>query len=375
MRILHLIPNLACGGAERQLSYLAPELANKGLQVHVALLGGGPYLCRLADSQVFIHQLRCHNNYDPYILWQLLQLMRAVKPDIVHTWTLQLDILGGIAAAVTRTPWIIREPSSGLAYPNTWKFFLRRRLVGSAAAIVSNSSTGDLYWQKYYADKARYVIHNGLPLREIDTAFPSSKDEFGLPPGKKIVLFVGRFDLQNYKNGLSHVKNLENFVLALHHLRDNPDIVGIFCGDGPRRPAIQEMARQLGIADRVLMLGFIENVWPIMKLAQVFVSVSHFEGFPNTVLEAMACGCPLVVSDIPGHRHFLDENHALLVNRFQPADIARAIKRILAHPEEAQARAQRARQLAQKWTIAAMAEQYERVYMDIVRSRPINLRN
>jgi glycosyltransferase involved in cell wall biosynthesis len=372
MRILHCISNLIHGGAQRQLSYLASELTRRGHQVHVAYLDGGPNLARLLASQVEVHRLVRRNNHDLTILWQLLRLIKDSRPDIVHTWIGQMDIVGGIAATLTRTPWIIREASSGPAYPNTWKYLLRRWVVSQAAAIVSNSSRGDLYWQKYYKDKSRYIIPNGLPLQEIETASPGAKDELGLPPSKKIVLFVGRFDLSKYKSGVSHVRNLDNFLMALAHLRDDPDIVSVFCGDGPRKPAIRQMVKQLGISDRVLLLGFVDNVWPLMKLADVFVSVSHFEGFPNSVLEAMACGCPLVVSDIPAHREFLDESRALLVNRFQPEDIARAIKQTLTHPEEAQRRAQMAKDLVQRWTMATMVEKYERVYSDILRSKHLN---
>lgn len=337
-----------------------------GLQVHVAFLDGGPCLARLADNQVVLHRLRYRNNYDLRILWQLVRLIREIKPDIVHTWIMQMDILGGIAAILTRTPWIIREPSGESAYPDTWKFLWRRRLVGQADAIVSNSIGGDLYWQKYYQSKARYIIPNGLLFQEIETAAPGSRDEIGLAPSKKIVLFVGRLDLENYRNGISHVKNLDNFLLALAHLRDDPDIVGVICGGGAYLPTIKEMAMKLGIADRVLLLGFVDNVWPLMKLADVFISISHFEGFPNTVLEAMACGCPLVVSDIPEHRQFLDENLALLVNRFQPEEIAGAIKRTLENTEKAQRRAQMARQHVQQWTSAAMAKHYIKVYQEIL---------
>ena len=337
-----------------------------GHRVHVAFLDGGPNLSRLLASQVNIHRLLRRNNYDLTILWQLLRLIKDSKPDIIHTWIGQMDILGGIAATLTRTPWIIREPSSEKAYSNSWKLLLRRWLVGKADAIVSNSSLGYLYWQKYYKNKARYIIPNGLPFQEIECALPCSFDELGLPPSKKIVLFVGRFDSEKYKNGLKHAKNLDNLLVALAHLRDNPDIVSVFCGDGPYLPAIQQLACDLGIADRVMLLGAVDHVWPLMKLAGVFVSVSHFEGFPNTVLEAMACGCPLVVSDIPEHRQFLNEGQALLVNRLQPKEIARAIKRTLDNPKEARRRAQMAKEQAQKWTTAAMADQYERVYRDVL---------
>ena len=369
MRILHCIPHLVYGGAQRQLSYLAAEMAQTGHQVHVAFLDGGPNLARLAASNVFLHRLSRRNNYDVIIPWQLLRLIQKIEPDVVHTWLGQMDVLGGIAATLARTPWIIREPSSEKAYSTSWKLVLRRWLVGKADAIVSNSTLGDLYWQKYYKSKARYIIPNGLPFQEIESAFPGAFAKLGLPPSKKIVLFVGRFDSQKYRNGLNHVKNLDNFLMALAHLRDEADIVGVFCGDGPHLPAIRQLAKELGISDRVLLLGAVENVWPLMKLADVFVSVSHFEGFPNTVLEAMACGCPLVVSDIPEHRQFLNEEQALLVNRLQPEDIARAIKRTLDNPQEARRRAQMANKLAQKWTIAAMAEQYDRVYREVLAAR------
>jgi glycosyltransferase involved in cell wall biosynthesis len=370
MRLLHCIPNFTHGGAERQLSYLAAEMAGAGHQMHLALLAGGPNLARLRGRGIALHHLHYRNNYDLSILWQLIRLIREVQPEIVQTWNIQMDIFGGLATRLNRTPWIIRESSSGPAYPNNWKVLLRRGLVGKADAIVSNSGLGDHYWKKYYPNKKRYVISNGLPLQEIAAAAPLAVEELGLAPFKRIVLFVGRFDQSHYQGGLSHVRNLDNLLLALAQLRGELDLVGVFCGDGPRRPEIRELAGRLGIADRVLLPGFVDNIWAMMKLAEVFVSISHFEGLPNTVLEAMACGCPLVVSDIPAHREFLDESRALMVNRFQPAEIAVAIRRTLENPMEARSRAHRAQQYVQGWSTTAMAQQYEEVYLDILKGRP-----
>ena len=117
MRILHLIPNLSGGGAERQLSYLAPELARMGHDVHIA------YSLECIQKPelpgVVLHRLKAQSNYDPYLLWQLVRLIRRIKPDIIHTWILQMDILGGMAARLNGIPWIFREPSSAMAYPPT----------------------------------------------------------------------------------------------------------------------------------------------------------------------------------------------------------------------------------------------------------------
>ena len=95
IRILHLIHSLSGGGAERQFSYLAPELARMGHNVHVAYSNEGPEKPELPG--VVLHRLKSLSNYDPYLLWQLIRLIRHIKPDIIQTWIPQMDILGGIA--------------------------------------------------------------------------------------------------------------------------------------------------------------------------------------------------------------------------------------------------------------------------------------
>ena len=101
----------------------------------------------------------------------------------------------------------------------------------------------------------------------------------------------------------------------------------------------------------------------------MFVSVSYLEGQPNAVIEAMACGCPLVVSDIPMHREFLDESCALFVDPDDPAAIAAAIGSCLADAEAARARSRAARERAAGWTVSGMAHSYDRVYAECLERR------
>jgi glycosyltransferase involved in cell wall biosynthesis len=279
---------------------------------------------------------------------------------------MQTDVLGCLAGRLTGTPWLLREPASKMGYASNWKIWLRIRMAPFSSAIVSNSQAGMLYWRSYLPKKPIYVIPNGLPIDEIEQAPPGGARELGLGPDQSMVLFVGRFDQQKYSDGLVHQKNLENLVAALLPVVTEPGVVGVLCGDGPRLPVIKQLVENLGIADRVFLPGPVANAWSLMKQAKVFVSVSHFEGHPNTVLEAMACGCPLVVSDIPEHREFLDEESALLVNPRGPAEISRAIKQTLTNPEEARRRARIAQQKAGRWTIAAMAQRYEEVYREVL---------
>jgi glycosyltransferase involved in cell wall biosynthesis len=102
-----------------------------------------------------------------------------------------------------------------------------------------------------------------------------------------------------------------------------------------------------------------------MKRASVFVSVGFFEGKPNGVLEAMACGCPLVVSDIAAHREFLDESSAVLANPRDALSIAKGIELCLTNPASARVRSARAREIIAQWSVERMVGRYEELYREV----------
>jgi glycosyltransferase involved in cell wall biosynthesis len=360
MKILHLIPNLSGGGAERQLGYLAPELARMGHNVHLAYSYGGPYSPELPG--VVLHQLKAQSNYDPCLLWQVFRLIRRIKPDIIHTWILQMDILGGTAARLNGIPWIFREPSSSMGYLHTWKQSLRVWVGSGASAIVSNSRGGNEYWKTVLPYSRRHVIRNGLPLHEIDRiagALPAGMAK----PEAPIVLYVGRLTSDG-----SATKNLKAFLEALARVRGQQDAVGVLCGDGPQRSELEVIRHNLGLGAPVHFTGHLPaaSVWALMKKAAVFVSLSAYEGCPNTVMEAMACDCPLVLSDIPAHREILDESCALFVDPSNIQQTANTIVQALCNADAAKDRALIAKQRTQKWSIAEMARNWEKLYKELI---------
>jgi len=126
------------------------------------------------------------------------------------------------------------------------------------------------------------------------------------------------------------------------------------------------MARELGVAHRLVFTGFVENLWDLMKRANALVSLSRFEGRPNVVLEAMACGCPLVVSDIPAHREILDERSALFADPDDPAAAAAALKATLVCGDEARGRARAARVSDAGLPVEETARLYEQLYLSLL---------
>jgi glycosyltransferase involved in cell wall biosynthesis len=346
------------GGAERQLAYLSAELTRLGWDVHVALLSGGPNLERLRASGATIHELGAGGNYDPRILFQLVGTIAMVQPDLVQVWVLQMQVLGAIAARLRRVPWVLAERSTEPAYPPTVKHRLRAWLAADAAAVVSNSAGGDRYWQERLDSRVRrYIIPNAVPLTEIDRTPAAGPERTGCSSGTKLVLFAGR---------LTAEKDPETLVQALVPALARPDVVAVIAGDGPLRERLSGLVHRLRLGDRVRLAGFVDDIWAWMKRADVFVSPALFEGHPNAVLEAMACRCPLVVSDIPPHREFLDASSARLVPPGNAGLLGAAIDDVLTSRDAAARRASEASRIVRKWSLEEIGRHYDRTYREVI---------
>lgn len=360
MRILHLTPYLSGGGAEQQLHYLSAELANRGHDVSVAYLRDGPSRQELA--RVKAHRLIAANNHSPRLLWQLVKLIKRIRPDIIGTWMLQMDILGGVAARLTQTPWVLHEQSSAQGYSSSWKTRLRVRVGATANGIVSNSVGGDDYWKRQLPNTWRCIVRNGLLIGEIATT-PTALVARLVKPDLPIVLYVGR--LTSDRSG---VKNLPAFIKALACVSLEQEVLGIVCGEGPQRLELEALAHRLRLDGWVHFTGHLPStsVWALMKSASLFVSLSAYEGCPNAVMEALACECPVILSDIPAHRELVDERSAVFTDPTNIEEIARAIVLALRSEETTRARAFIAKEKVKDWSVSEMGRRYERVYEEAI---------
>src|SRR5689334_17836594 len=104
MKILHCIPSMQGGGAERQLTYLAAELRRQGEEVHVAITSHGVNFDRLVAAGAVVHELHGRSPHDPALVLQLRALIAALDPAIVQSWLLQMDVVAGVAALSRKTP-------------------------------------------------------------------------------------------------------------------------------------------------------------------------------------------------------------------------------------------------------------------------------
>lgn len=305
---------------------LASEQARRGWDVHLALRRGGPYET-LVDSTVTVHWVGDYPRANPRLVLATARLVRTLAPDLVQTWLPQMDLVAGSVARALGVPWVMTERASSTAYP--WRLGVLRSIAArGASAIVANSRTGASMWPG--AD----AIDNAVDVTAVRAAAP-------LRPCQ--VLWVGRLAAQ---------KGPDVMEAASAGL----DVLMI--GDGPWR-------------DRVHAEPFRSDWWGHLHTAEVFASTSRYEGQPNTVLEAMAAECPLVVTDLPEHRELLDDSCARFVPPDDPKALAVALREVLADRSAARERARIARQRVETRTIKRTADAYEAVYARVLaRARP-----
>jgi glycosyltransferase involved in cell wall biosynthesis len=353
---------MAGGGAERQLVYLSGELVRRGWEVHVALLKEGPNMEGLIATGCTIHKIPARGNYDLTILWHIFKLIRTIRPNFVQTWLTQMDVLAGGAARLAGTPFVLSERSCEHNYAPSFKNNLRIFVGRYASAIVSNSSGGHQYWRRRIGDFVPLqVIHNALPLTDIEKAGQAAGD-FPSTGNSKVLLFAGRLSIE---------KNIFTLIRAFKMVLAHRDAVLLLCGEGELRSQIEGVICAENLTGRAILLGYVNDLWGLMKRADLFISVSHYEGLPNTVLEAIACDCPLLLSDISSHRAFLNEEEAFFADPARTSDVADAISACLENPEKARQRSRKAKADISSFSVEKVTDQFQNFYEQILsRKKP-----
>lgn len=348
MRILHFIPSLHQGGAERQIALHANALTARGHEIVIALLREGVMRSRIGPG-IPIEHLGGAGNYDPRLILSVHRMIQRIQPDVVQSWLPQMDVLVGLATRIRRVPWLLNERSSSMKYKGHPQYRLRVMLARHADAIVSNSVEGLRYWDEAGVE---------APIRRLIPNIVQMPPESTVAKGERpLIAYVGR---------LIEEKNVGTLVRALAAV---PEAEMILCGVGPLGAELRQEALAHGVADRITFAGFVEDIASILRRADALALLSDFEGQPNAVLEAMVCGCPVIVSDIPSHREILDESSAIFVKGHDVDGVARAMAAVVRDVEAARERAARAKERSAAYASDRVAAAYERVYRELVERR------
>lgn len=353
--LLHCIPSLGGGGAERQLSLLAPALQSMGWSNHVAYARAGSNLDAIVAAGVPTTRVGSGRVGSPITLLQVYRLVGSLRPAIVQTWLPHMDIIGGAAALAHRARWLISERTSSAAYGPGIGYRVRERLGRRADCVVANSRAGASFWEGIAPGVRRLTIPNAVPQDQIQARICGVREQARLRAQPTIVT-AGRFAPE--KDPLTVISAIGAV------LQEDGRVRAALFGEGEMESEVRSLVASLpaDAAARVSIAGYTRDLWTQLAAADVFVSMSFFEGNPNVVLEAAACECPLVLSDIPAHREIFDEGSAYFVAPRDPVDLARVLARALNDQAEAGRRARAAAALVAQRSVAQMARQYDSVY-------------
>ncbi|MGO4440950.1 glycosyltransferase [Rhizobium sp. RAF56] len=206
----------------------------------------------------------------------------------------------------------------------------RRETRRLAHIIVVSESSLRTYLEAGVAASGLTVIRNGiLPHRPIGSA-PALRQELGLA-AKTILLTVARFTEQ--KDHASLIRALPD-ILNLY-----PLVVLVFVGSGPEEEHVRDLASNLGVLKQVRFLGQRSDVAELMRVADLFVLPSLFEGLPLAVLEAMSLGLPVVATRIGGAVDALGEDYLYFAEPGNPASMASIVDLALRDPRQLMAAA------------------------------------
>ena len=355
-RIAVIAPGEIFGGAERQILALMRNLRDRGIAIALCVFHDAD-LARLArEHEIATTVLGVRGLIDMGSLALLRRAVHEFRPEILHIHGYRAAVYGALAFRPGRFAFVKTEhggvESGGARLRDRLKLLLYRRLENWAARYCRSHIvyvTEDLRTRclREHAGIETSVIHNGIE--------PLSRDRTRRPPE-----YAGREHNISIVGRLEPVKGIEHAIRAMA-LPDMPRDVRLhIVGNGPLHASLLQLARDLGVDDRVSFPGFRRNVYDYIAHADALLMPSLHEGLPYTLLEAMSLGTPVLAARVGGLAEALvHERTALLFEPASEAAIAAAVARL--HSDRALARslATNAREeCARRFSADAMAERY-----------------
>jgi glycosyltransferase involved in cell wall biosynthesis len=363
VKLLFFIASLQCGGAERVGATLCNHWAGKGWVVTLATFDDGtvPPFFPLAPG--VRHVTLGLQRRSTGLLASVINNVRRVprlrrfvageRPDRIVSFIDGTNVLALLAAKGTGIPVVVSEriDPSQHPIPRPWRI-LRRLTYPWARAIVLQTRAAAAYFPERWASRIA-VVPNPVPALAAASPGPAPR-----PDGRRLIVAMGRLDRQ---------KGFDLLIRAFASVaRARPDWDVTILGDGPERDALAAQVERAGLSGRVSLPGREPDAMGVLRRADLFVLSSRYEGFPNALCEAMACGLPVVAFDCPsGPAEIVrDGVDGLLVPAEDVAGLASAVSRLAGDPERRRAMGGRATEVSERFSVERIAGLWEKILED-----------
>lgn len=371
IRICHLINDLDVGGAERALVNLVQNLdPSRFSNEVVSLIEPGVFGDHLRAVGIPLTSLGMKRGRPSlHGLVKLVRHLRRSKPTVLQTWLSHADLLGTAAhyfVPSSRLLWNVRCSDMATSPGSThllWITRLLARLSFRPDAVIVNSKRGKLFHEEMGYRPRRWIeLPNGVDAEQFRPRFDMKEKlraSLGIRTRGPVLGMIARYH---------PMKDQATFLQAAAKFSgDFPDARFVLCGKGcdSQNEDLNRLIVDSGLGDRVILLGVrddMEMVYPVFDL--VTLCSSFGEGFPNTLIEAMACGVPCVATDTGASAEIIEGVGSVVPPR-DPAALAQAWRSLFAASMGLQAAEVRAR-VVERYRIERTCQLYGAAYLDIV---------
>lgn len=379
MRICHIATRLIRGGADENTVHTCNGQIAAGHQVHFVV--GKEVDSRQVDmlrpevkvwrATMLVREVSPYR--DAIALFQIVSILRKIKPEAVHTHLSKAGILGRLAAFLTRTPIIVHGihilPFVNVSRPEALVYRWLERAAASVTDVfvdVGEEMKRECLTAGIGNAKRHVVIASGMELERFSRRLHNQLDWHDLLNARDIsvknptlVLLVSRLEAR---------KGQFAFLPAFADLaRADPAVVLVIAGEGPEHDRIASRIADLGLRGRVIMTGFRSDVERLMAVSHIGLLTSWREGLPRVLVQYALMGLPIVAADIPGAREIVAPG----VNGFlsAPRDWRQMrifVSQLLDDPETRQRFSAAHGQLdLSGWSVTAMNTKFEKLYQTL----------
>jgi glycosyltransferase involved in cell wall biosynthesis len=364
-KVLVLQNRFLIGGGERQTVLHLATLDRRAWEPVVACLKlEGEHLDDLARLGVRAEALGVTKLASPALLLHVARLVAKVRREriaLVHAQDFFTNVLGALAARLAGVPVVVTRVDLAHALDPARRRVLAAISRAASRVVVNALCIRDLCLRDGVAPDKVAVVRNGLDVARFDAEARAAPADGALDGAAPWIVQVA--------NMHHPVKGHADLLFALRQVaREVPEARLALVGDGGRRPALERLARDLGVAARCRFLGARRDVPALLARATVAVSASHAEGISNAVLEAMAARLPLVATAAGGTPEVVkDGTTGLLVPPGAPAHLAARIVTLLRDRDLARRMGAAGRDaVAREFGVELMRQSYDALYRGVL---------
>ncbi len=307
-KVTFLINSFSSGGAEKVLNVIINELARQGCETEVICLEKNnfyklpkevkvTYLSNLTGNESGVKKML----YLPIFAWKLKNYIKKDNIDLIQSHIYRANFVNILAkilgskhkVQIVSNSVVSRYKKEG--FSGKINLLLVKYLYPKADVVIWKSFGMKNDVKKFINfQNKQYIINNPYEIEKIKN-LSNEKVDFGFDESKIYLVSVGR---------LIKLKRNKDVVRALKYLPQNVEI--LFIGNGEEKENIKNLSKALGLKKRVHFIGQVENPFKYISKCDIFIHTSETEGFPNVIVEALACRLPVVSSDcLSGPREIL----------------------------------------------------------------------